>query len=71
MSGYPEAHERAIGIAATPIPYDQARAAAVFIADQLGPDCRDVLEALGLISYAGKNTASGHVTPAPRWGVLA
>ena len=71
MSGYPEAHSAAANLATANIDPVTARAAAVFVAGRLGPDCRDVLEALGLVSYAGHNTTAGHVTPVPRWGVLA
>ena len=71
MSGYPEAHLKAVNLAGGSLDPETARAAALFVADQLGSECRDVLEALGLVSYAGHNTVGGHVTPVPRWGVLA
>ena len=71
MSGYPEAHSAAANLATANIDPVTARAAALFVADQLGDECRDILEALGLVGYAGHNTTGGHITPVPRWGALA
>ncbi len=42
------------------------RAAALTIADRLGPDCRDVLEACGLAPYLGHDTTPNSV-PRPAW----
>lgn len=45
----------------------EARAAAVYVAGALGRDCRDVLEALGLVGYTGRGAADRQRAKAPRW----
>jgi hypothetical protein len=41
---------------APPMDREQARAAAGYVARRLGDECRDVLEALGLVGYVGYST---------------
>jgi hypothetical protein len=50
MSGGPDMHDPG---EVPPITREQARAAAAYVADRLGDECRDVLEALGLVGYVG------------------
>jgi hypothetical protein len=51
---------------APPMDRDQARAAAAYVADRLGDQCRDVLEALGLVGYVGHNSSHNRATR-PVW----
>jgi hypothetical protein len=58
------------------ISYDDARTAGLIIAGTLGRDCRDILEAVGLVPYLGhdrinkESTRTSRPVPAIRFGAL-
>ena len=70
--GFPTA-EKIDNVAAPLVTQSDARSAAAYVADRLGDECRDVLEALGLIGYVGhdKRTQSGCREPLPVWRIGA
>ena len=55
------------------MPREGIRAAALTVTDMLGADCRDILEALGMLPYEGANTLhgrAGRAVPSIRPGSL-